>query len=237
MKLIFRVLALHSLGLLGACQTVPPGSGAGPTPTSAPPRPASSPSAEPAGPAAQPAHLTHSDDSGEVADASEPTETEPSAAADERELVYRISPEGPRIEVLGATFRPQAEAFSTDQGWGVRVSVEAESEALLTLSSPGGSELAFGGYVEKSSERRTINDARGAESTRQLAPGETIVLERSWPSQGEVGLSPGETLHLQIGLWGLGADAKSATPVRRFFVVKMTHSSGTPKVEIEPPPL
>jgi hypothetical protein len=48
-------------------------------------------------------------------------------------------------------------------------------------------------------------------------------------------LAIGETLDMEVALWGLGESAEDRRPVKQFFHVKMKVDKGKPKAVVEPP--
>src|SRR5690606_16963842 len=85
-------------------------------------------------------------------DESTPTdEVAPEGSLPEREVVYRLTPQGLHVEVLGADFSPVARAERKASGWGLILSVEATAEDPLILLSAKDGPLAFGGSVKRSS--------------------------------------------------------------------------------------
>jgi hypothetical protein len=48
-------------------------------------------------------------------------------------------------------------------------------------------------------------------------------------------LAIGETLDLEVALWGLGETSQDRRPVKQFFHVKMKVEKGKPKAIAEPP--
>jgi hypothetical protein len=57
-----------------------------------------------------------------------------------------------------------------------------------------------------------------------------------WPGRGQPKLWGGQTVTLEVGLWGVRADADRGRPVRRLFVVKMV-AGNKPQAVISPPTL
>jgi hypothetical protein len=45
----------------------------------------------------------------------------------------------------------------------------------------------------------------------------------------------GETLDMEVALWGLGETAEDRRPVKQFFHVKMKVDKGKPRAVAEPP--
>jgi hypothetical protein len=48
-------------------------------------------------------------------------------------------------------------------------------------------------------------------------------------------LGAGDTLDLQVALWGLGSEKDSRRPVKKFCHVRMQVAQGKPRAIIEPP--
>ena len=48
-------------------------------------------------------------------------------------------------------------------------------------------------------------------------------------------LAMGETLDMEVALWGLGDTTEDRRPVKQFFHVKMKVDKGKPKATVEPP--
>ncbi len=165
------------------------------------------------------------------------TEGDTSAGTDEsgREIVYRVSPDGIKVQIEGAEFVPKAVAVKRGGGFGVELSVEAKTTSDMILWAPGGGPLAFGGFVESGGEKKKFGDTREGGRDVNLSPGVPVKFQRVWPKDGEPGLKAGEKLELHVGLWGLGPDAATRKPVRKFVVIKMTASTTGAQPLIQPP--
>lgn len=156
-----------------------------------------------------------------------------------REVKYVLTPEGLKVEVAGVRFLASAEPKQIGQGWGVKVSVKAEvldGKSHLLLSPKAGP-LAFAAAVFKkgSTEAERIPDSREGEGEQTLSSGSPALLSRDFPAKGGRVLGSGETLDLEVGLWGLGETADDRRPVKQFFHVKMKVDKGKPKAIVEPP--
>ena len=57
-----------------------------------------------------------------------------------------------------------------------------------------------------------------------------------WPGRGQPKLWWGQTVTLEVGLWGVRAESEREKPVRRLFVVKMV-GGNSPQPVITPPTL
>jgi hypothetical protein len=197
--------------------------------TSSGPEPTSSPPAEPSAEPAEP----------ELAAGEAP----PAASAKDpnalREVRYVVTPEGLKIEVAGVRFLASAEAKQVAQGWGVRVTVKAEvtDGKDHVLLKPKHGPIAFAAAVFKkgSAEAERIPDSREGDGQLTLSAGDPTSFSRDFPNRGGRVLAIGETLDMEVGLWGLGESAEDRRPVKQFFHVKMKVEKGKPKAIVEPP--
>ena len=177
-------------------------------------------------------------------DATAPAETEakPAAASAEpnapRTVKYVVTPEGLKIEVAGVRFLASAEAKQVGQGWGAKVTIKAEAtdgkeHALL---NPKNGPIAFAAAVFKkgSAEAERIPDSRDGDAELTLGSSPTT-FSRQFPGKGGRVLAMGETLDLEVALWGLGDSSEARRPVKQFFHVKMKVDKGKPKAIVEPP--
>jgi len=178
--------------------------------------------------------LAQIEESANIADAQAAAAAEgPSASSDgEREIIYRVSQDGLKVQIEGAEFFPEVEAVKVGGRWGVKLRVQAITNAERVLQTASSSPLAFGGFVRRGVKER-ITDKRDAGADISLVPGSTLEFKRTWPGPGEQGLAPGEELELHVGLWGYGAERGATKPVRKFLVVTMvaTAAGATPKMQ------
>ncbi len=137
-----------------------------------------------------------------------------------REIVYRVSLDGMKIQLEDVEFQPRAERIRVRGGYGVKLTVTAVSSLSQTLLNPKSGPMAFGGSVYRESQEK-FGDRREGDAELRLVPGKPATFSRVWPSAEQRPLEPGERLELQIGLWGLGMDAESRRPVKKFFVVRL----------------
>jgi hypothetical protein len=168
-------------------------------------------------------------------------EAEPAASKKEpRTVKYIMTTAGLEVEVEGVRFMPKAAPIKSGNGWGVRISVDVKvmDEEAHSLLDPENGPLAFAGSVDRGGEVLRIGDKRKGEGEKLIAQGDKLRLERDWPGKGgDKPLSAGQTLTLEVGLWGLGPDADQRHPVRDFFQVKMRAAAGgKPQPAIMPPP-
>lgn len=168
--------------------------------------------------------------------ASEPV-VDPPAPKTEREIAYISGPQGLRVEVEGATFVPRAKPVRVGDGWAVRVEVEVTVEGtVLSLLEPAGGPLAFAGALQRGEHATRFTDQRVGDGERFLTPADPVVLRRDFPDgPGEKPLGRGDRLRLEVGLWGLGADADSRRPVKRLFQIDMVVGAKTPQPVVGPP--
>ena len=156
----------------------------------------------------------------------------------EREVSYLVRPEGLQIDVEGARFLPKAKAVRVKGGWGVAIDVRASAEDDRTHSLLRGNDgaLAFAGTVVRRGKEAEFGDERSTGEEQLLFPGSSLTLSRKWP--GTLDLAPlarGDELRLEVGLWGLGRDAKSRRPVKKFFLVRVSVGQKRPSVLLTPP--
>jgi hypothetical protein len=105
------------------------------------------------------------------------------------------------------------------------------------LLNPKRGPLAFAAAVFKkgSTEAERVGDSRDGEAELELAPGSSHSFSREFPNKGGRVLAIGETLDLEVALWGLGETKDDRRPVKQFFHVKMKVDKGKPKALVEPP--
>lgn len=171
-----------------------------------------------------------------------PAETKPAAPAKDpnamREVKYVVTPEGLKIEVAGVRFLVSAEAKQIAQGWGAKVTIKAEATdgKEHVLLNPKSGPIAFAAAVFKkgSTEAERIPDAREGDGELKVG-GSATSFSREFPSKGGRVLGMGETLDMEVALWGLGETAADRRPVKQFFHVKMKVDKGKPKAIVEPP--
>jgi hypothetical protein len=156
-----------------------------------------------------------------------------------REVRYVVTPEGLKIEVAGVRFLASAEAKQIAQGWGARVTIKAEvtDGKEHVLLNPKNGPIAFAAAVFKkgSTEAERIADSREGEGELKLSAGSPSSFSRDFPNKGGRVLGMGETLDIEVALWGLGESAEDRRPVKQFFHVKMKVDKGKPKAIVEPP--
>ncbi|HEY4157542.1 MAG TPA: hypothetical protein VGM29_05570 [Polyangiaceae bacterium] len=170
------------------------------------------------------------------ADAKTDAKADPDA---QREVTYVVIPEGLKITVAGARFIASAQAAQVGPGWGVKVSLEATADdgKPHSLLVPKNGPLAFAGGISRKGkpEPEHFGDERGGETDQTLSGDKPYKFSRIWPAAGLRPLAIGDSLDLQVALWGLGNDKDSRRPVKQFCHVKMQVAKGKPRAIIEPP--
>jgi hypothetical protein len=155
-----------------------------------------------------------------------------------REIQYVVTQEGLEIRIEGVHFLANASAQRVRNGWGVRLDVSAlaKDDATHSLLKPDGGPLALAGVVDRGTSTEKFGDERRGDDELELSPGKEVKWTRTWPDKAQKPLSKGQTLELQVGLWGIGASAPERRPVQNFFHVKMNVANGKPQAQIGPPP-
>jgi hypothetical protein len=143
------------------------------------------------------------------------------------------------VEVAGVRFLVSAEAKQISQGWGAKLNVKAEATdgKEHVLLSPKNGPIAFAAAVFKkgSTEAERIPDAREGEGELVIGPGAPTSFSRQFPNKGGRVLAIGETLDMEVALWGLGETRGDRRPVKQFVHVKMKVDKGKPRAIVEPP--
>jgi len=224
----FIALALF-LGGCGGAEQAPPVAAPVSTPSPAAATPTPAPTAEPTT-AAEPA----------PAPAVAAPPTAPAEAAEpQRDVKYIVTPEGPRVEILGVKFVPKVEAVRTQLGFVVKVTLSATASEARSLLAPKNGPLAFAGNVKRGGrgEPEHFGDEREGDGEEPLPPGTSVKLTREWPGKLKVRpLGNGDTLELDVALWGLGTTAADRRAVKQFLRVKAKVEQWKARASIEPPP-
>lgn len=216
------VLALAFSITCGACGGAPPPEA--PRPEPAPPEaptaaepPATTPVEKPAAEAAEPE-----------------TKAEPKPELKGRNITYRMTPSGLVIEVEGVEFVPKADAVKNAAGgYDVALSVKATAKDgnMHRLLSPENGPLMVFSKIERGGKATDNPDERKGDGEEFISPGDSITLERKIAAK----ITPGSTITLQVGLWGLGLDAAERKPIRKLFWLKMAGSNKKPTPVITAP--
>jgi hypothetical protein len=141
-----------------------------------------------------------------------------------REIVYRVTPKGLVIEIDGIHLRPEAKPFKDKGGaYGVQLVVNAESfdGRQYWVNKPKEGPLSIAGKVEGQGKSSRFGDQREGNGEEPVLDGSPRRFEQRWPGRGQPKLWAGQTVTLEVGLWGVRADSQRERPVRRLFVVKM----------------
>jgi len=196
------------------------------------PAPAAAPSAEPEKPA--PSSAAADADAPKAA----PAKGEPDPNAT-REVTYVVVPDGLKISVAGVRFAVSASAVQVASGWGVKLNVVASAldGKAHSLASPKSGPLAFAGSVLRKgqSAAEPFGDERVGDGEEDVSAENPSKFNRTWPAKGVRVLGIGDSLDLQVALWGLGSDKDSRRPVKKFCHVRMEVGKGKPRAILEPP--
>lgn len=168
-----------------------------------------------------------------------PAEPAPAESPGPREVKYVMVGGKLEIHAEGVRMKPVAKAVKHGAGWGIALEVTAESEdeKMHSFLAPKARALALAGKLtRKSGGVETLSDAREGDDEALLSPGTPLVLERKWPNKAsDKPLASGDKLELQVGLWGLGPEAKARRPLKKLLLVSMTVGKGEPRPLIAPP--
>jgi len=169
-----------------------------------------------------------------------PTDRKASALSG-RDIVYRVTPQGLVIELNGIHLRPEAKAFRDSGGtYSVQLTLTAESfdDRQYWLSKPTEGPLALAGKIEAPAgkKQRFADQRRGGHEEEVVRAGEPRKFKQRWPGKGQPKLRAGQTLTLEVGLWGVHADEERVRPVKRLFELKLV-AANPPTAVITPPTL
>jgi hypothetical protein len=159
--------------------------------------------------------------------AAAPSSTAPAAPGEAiggREIVYRVTPKGLVIEIDGIHLRPEAKSFKDKSGaYGIQLVVNAESfdGRQYWLNKPKEGPLSIAGKVEGQGKSSRFNDQREGSGEQPVLADSPRRFEQRWPGRGQPKLWAGQTVTLEVGLWGVRVESERERPVRRLFVVKM----------------
>src|SRR6187402_2982418 len=157
----------------------------------------------------------------------------------QREITYTVVPEGLKVSVAGVKFNVSAGAAPVGAGWGVWIKVVgvASDGKPHSLTNPKAGPLAFAGSVTRKgkSDPEPFGDERSGDGELAIFGDDPTKFSRTWPPKGVGALTPGDSLDLQIALWGLGVEADSRRPVKQFCHVRMVVEKGKPRAIVEPP--
>lgn len=150
-----------------------------------------------------------------------------------RDITYRVTAAGLQIEVEGVDLAPRAEAIKTQAGWIVELSVRAtaKDKHAHRLLSPERGPLMVAAAAERGGKTERVGDERKGNGEQTLTAGEPTTMTR----RVDVAIAAGQTLTLEVGLWGLGRDDEERRPVKKLFVVKMVAGAKKPQPVITPP--
>jgi len=158
-----------------------------------------------------------------------------------REVVYRVQPSGLLIEVNGIHLKPAAKVARDAKGaYTLELTLNAESfdGRQYWLSHPDEGPFSIAGKIEsKGGKPQRFGDERtGTVREEVVTAAEPRRFKQRWPGKGQPQLRSGQTLTLEVGLWGVRSDSEQPRAVRRLFEVKLLAASH-PEPVITPPTL
>jgi hypothetical protein len=221
----------------GQSERTPPAATPAPTPVAAK-TPDAAPEPSASVPAPAPAASAPENAPAAASDAPPAADSSPATEA-QREVKYIKSPEGLRVEVLGVKFVPKVETVRTELGFVVKLTVSATATEARSLLAPKNGPLAFAGNVKRSgqAEPEHFGDERTGDDEEPLPPGTSVKLSREWPGKLKVRpLGNGDTLELDVALWGLGTTATDRRAVKQFLHVKAKVEKWKGRASVELPP-
>ena len=209
------------------------------TPPAQAPAPAEAPARQPAQPASAAPKGADSEADADAASSPPKAEAKADDADATRTVSYVVVPEGLKISVAGVKFTVSAAAVKIASGWGVKLSVVAVASdgKPHSLGSPNAGPLAFAGAVQRKgqSEPEHFGDERSGDDEKAIFGDDPTKFNRTWPAKGTRVLGIGDSLDLQIALWGLGVERDARRPVKQFCHVRMEVGKGMPRAIVEPP--
>lgn len=158
-----------------------------------------------------------------------------------REVVYRVTPQGLLIEVNGIHLRPSVKV-ARDAGGAYTLELTLSAESFdgrqYWLSHPDEGPFSIAGKIEsKGGKPQRFGDERtGSAREEVVTSAEPKRWKQRWPGKGQPKLRSGQTLTLEVGLWGVRSDSEQQRAVRRLFEVKL-HAASHPDPVITPPTL
>lgn len=216
----------------GGAETPPPA-----TAVEAAPAPPPAPSVAPPA-AAEPAPAAPA----EAAKPAEPAEkAEEAPAADSaRNVKYIVNPDGMRVEIEGLSFAPKAEAVKAGAGYAIKLKVEVKTkdDESHSLLAPAQAEVAMAGSIRRAgqAEPETFGDKREGDREIVVKGAKPVTLTRTWPGAGgPKPLVQGDEAELMVGIWGVGADAASRRPLKKFCKITVKFTQPKPRVVVSAP--
>ncbi|HVU04272.1 MAG TPA: hypothetical protein VHE30_21085 [Polyangiaceae bacterium] len=151
-----------------------------------------------------------------------------------RDITYRVTGDGLVIEVEGIELEPSAVPVKTGRGWIVKLDVKAtvRDRHSHRLLSPEQGPLMVAAVVQKAGKEDKVGDERKGDTEMTLSPDSPETLTR----KVDVPVAPGQTLTLNVGLWGLAKDDEKRRPVKKLFIVKMVAGATAKPTPVITPP-
>lgn len=165
---------------------------------------------------------------------------EPRSETAGRDIVYRVTPKGLVIELDGVHLRPEAKALKDKNGaYSIEIALQVESfdGRQYRLKKPNEGPLSLAGKIEdKAGKAKRFSDERHGDGEELVTGAQPRTFRQRWPGKGQPRLGWGQTLTLEVGLWGIKAESERERPVRRLFEVKMI-GGNKPQAVLTPPTL
>jgi len=143
-----------------------------------------------------------------------------------------MTPGGLVAELDGVMLEPKAQAIRVGNGWGIKLVVKAKAtdEREHELLNPQGGPLMIAEQIARGGKREVVSDERKGD--------EVLTLDKTgthFERELRKAIAAGETLTLEIGLWGLGTGADDRKPIKKLFLVKMVAGGHKPEPVVSAP--
>lgn len=172
-------------------------------------------------------------------------DAKPTAAGDEkdskktREVTFQMTPTGLVIEVEGVRMEPKAQALRIEDkdgkfvGWGVKLTmkVAATDSHVHRFTKPEHGALMMAAEIDRKGKKEQIGDERKGDGEESITKDGPATFERDFKKP----IGAGQSVTLQVGLWGMGRDTEEKRLIRKLFVVKMVGAAKKPNPVVSPP--
>jgi hypothetical protein len=172
-------------------------------------------------------------------------DAKPTASGDDkdskktREVTFQMTPTGLVIEVEGVRMEPKAQALRIEDkdgkfaGWGVKLTmkVAATDSHVHRFTKPEHGALMMAAEVDRKGKKEQIGDERKGDGEETITKESPATFERDFKKP----IGAGQSVTLQVGLWGMGRDTEEKRLVRKLFVVKMVGANKKPNPVVSPP--
>jgi hypothetical protein len=156
-----------------------------------------------------------------------------------REVTFQMTPSGLVINVEGVQMEPKAQALRIEDkdgkfvGWGVKLTmkVAATDSHVHRFTKPEHGPLMMAAEIDRKGKKEQIGDERKGEGEESVTKGGPATFERDFKKP----IGAGQSVTLQVGLWGMGRDTEERRLIRKLFVVKMVGAAKKPNPVVSPP--